>query len=238
MPIPKKGDTHEVTNYRPVSLLSQVSKVLERLIFSQVSSFVENSLYDLQHGFRCKRSCVTQLLSVLHDLGRTLDSGKETDLIYLDFAKAFDSVSHSKLLFKLKSFGISGPLLNWFADYLRDRKQCVVVEGASSSFLNVTSGVPQGSVIGPLLFILYVNDLPEVTNNSTVALFSDDSKCYRAIRSPVDRGLLQLDLDAMSNWSLNWKMKFNVSKTLHLGYPANVTLQLIATFLTMIQLRA
>ncbi|CAB4045332.1 Hypothetical predicted protein, partial [Paramuricea clavata] len=108
-----------------------------------VSSFVENSLYDLQHGFRCKRSCVTQLLSVLHDLGRTLDSGKETDLIYLDFAKAFDSVSHSKLLFKLKSFGISGPLLNWFADYLRDRKQCVVVEGASSSFLNVTSGVPQ-----------------------------------------------------------------------------------------------
>ena len=101
VPIPKKGDTHEVTNYRPVSLLSQVSKVLERLIFSQVSSFVENSLYDLQHGFRCKRSCVTQLLSVLHDLGRTLDSGKETDLIYLDFAKAFDSVSHSKLLFKL-----------------------------------------------------------------------------------------------------------------------------------------
>ena len=181
MPIPKKGDTHEVTNYRPVSLLSQVSKVLERLIFSQVSSFVENSLYDLQHGFRCKRSCVTQLLSVLHDLGRTLDSGKETDLIYLDFAKAFDSVSHSKLLFKLKSFGISGPLLNWFADYLRDRKQCVIVEGASSSFLNVTSGVPQGSVIGPLLFILYVNDLPEVTNNSTVALFADDSKCYRAI---------------------------------------------------------
>ncbi|CAB4000393.1 Hypothetical predicted protein [Paramuricea clavata] len=143
VPIPKKGDTHEVTNYRPVSLLSQVSKVLERLIFRQVSSFVENSLYDLQHSFSCKRLCVTQLLSVLRDLGRTLDSGKETDLIYLDFAKAFDSVSHSKLLFKLKSFGISGPLLNWFADYLRDRKQCVVVEGASSSFLNVTSGVPQ-----------------------------------------------------------------------------------------------
>jgi hypothetical protein len=99
--IPKKGDAHEVTNYRPVSLLSQVSKVLERLIFRQVSSFIKDSLYDIQHGFRCNRSCVTQLLNVFHDLGRALDSGNEIDLLYLDFAKAFDSVSRSKLLFKL-----------------------------------------------------------------------------------------------------------------------------------------
>ena len=163
-----KSEAHEVTNYRPVSLLSQVSKVLERLIFRQVSSFIKDSLYDIQHVFRCNRSCVTQLLNVFHDLGRALDSGTEIDLLYLYFSKAFDSVSHSKLLFKLKSFGISGQLLNWFADYLHNRKQCVVIEGVSSSFLNVKSGAPQGSVIGPLLFILYVNDLPEVTNNSTL----------------------------------------------------------------------
>jgi hypothetical protein len=131
VPIPKKGDAHEVTNYRPVSLLSQVSKVLERLIFRQVSSFIKDSLYDIQHGFRCNRSCVTQLLNVFHDLGRAFDSGNEIDLLYLDFAKAFDSVSHSKLLFKLKSFGISGQLLNWFADYLHNRKQRVVIEGVS-----------------------------------------------------------------------------------------------------------
>jgi hypothetical protein len=114
-------------------------------------------------------------------------------------------------LFKLKSFGISAQLLNWFADYLHNRKQRVVNEGVFSSFLNVKSGVPQGSVIGPLLFILYVNDLPEVTKNSTVALLADDSKCFRAIHSPADRDLLQTDLDSMQNWSI------------HLG---NATLQL------------
>jgi hypothetical protein len=200
VPIPKKGNAHEVTNYRPVSLLSQVSKVLERLIFRQVSSFIKDSLYDIQHSFRCNRSCVAQLLNVFHDLGRALDSGNEINLLYLDFAKAFDSVSHSKLLFKLKSFGNSGQLLNWFVDYLHDRKQRVVIEGVSSSSLNVESGAPQGSVIGPLLFILYVNDL-----RLHFAVFADDSKCYRAIQSPADRDLLQTDLDSMHNWSISWQ---------------------------------
>jgi hypothetical protein len=150
-------------------------------------------------------------------IGRALDSGNEVDLLYLDFAKAFDSVSHSKLLFKLKSTGISGQLLNWFADYLHNRKQRFVIEGVSSPFLKVKTGVPQGSVIGPLLFILYVNGLPEVTKNSTFALFADDSKCYRANQSPAGRDLLQTNLDSMHNWSISWQLKFNVSKTLLLG---------------------
>jgi hypothetical protein len=137
VPITKKGDAHEVTNYRPVSLLSQVSKVLERLLFRQVSSFIKHSLYDIQHGFRCNRSCVTQLLNVLHDLGRALDSGNEIDLFYLAFAKSFDSVSHSKLFFKLKYFRISGQLLNWFADYLHNWKQRVVIEGVFHFSLNL-----------------------------------------------------------------------------------------------------
>lgn len=143
VPIPKKNDPHDVTNYRPVSLLSIVSKVLEHVIFANVSNFVKSYLYDLQHGFRPNRSCVTQLLCVLHDLGRALDAGKEIDAIYLDFSKAFDSVSHRKLLFKLSCFGISVSLLVLLGDNVRDREQRVVIEGFYSYFRDVTSGVPQ-----------------------------------------------------------------------------------------------
>ena len=206
-------DAHEVINYRPVSLLSLVSKILERVLFSRISDFATNNLHDLQHGFRPKRSCVTQLLQVLHELGRALDTGKEIDVIYLDFSKAFDSVSHNKLLFKLKSYGISGSLFDWLSDYLSEWKQRVVVEGISSEYLDVTSGVPQGSILGPLLFLLYVNDLPDVASNSTVALFADDSKCFNIIESSSDHHLLQQDLDAMCDWSLSWQLKFNTSKS-------------------------
>ena len=213
VPIFKKGDVNDVVNYRPVSLLSLISKVLERIVFAEVISFVKDSLYDLQHGFRTNRSCVTQLLQVLHDVGSALDTGKEIDLIYLDFAKAFDSVPHHKLVGKLQRYSISGSLLRWFSDYLSNRTQCVVVEGSNSSYLNVTSGVPQGSVIGPLLFILYVNDLPEVTHHTTIPLFADDSKCYRSIQSQSDRDLIQHNLDRMSVWSLCSEVKFNVTKS-------------------------
>ena len=115
-----------------------------------MSEFVDSSLSNLQHGFRKRRSCVTQLLGVLHDVGKALNSGQEADVIYLDFSKAFDSVSHKNLLLKLKQHGISGSLLSWFAHYLNERRQRVALKGVSSSFLNVTSGVPHGSVLGPL----------------------------------------------------------------------------------------
>ena len=123
------------------------------------------------------------------------------------------TVSHRKLLFKLGCFGISGTLLDWFGDYLHDRKQRVAVEGVSSSVRDVISGVPQGSVMGPLLFLLYVNDLPDVAINSKVAIFADDSKCFRAIHSPADNDLLQLDLDSMCSWSVYWSLKFNAEKS-------------------------
>ena len=138
----------------------------------------------MQHGFRKRRSCTTQLLSVLHNLGKALDSGQVVDIVYLDFSKAFDSVSHQNLLSKLRQYGIGGSLLNWLADYLKGRRQRVVVEGVSSSFLNVTSGVPQGSVLGPLLFLLYTKDLPSSVAHSTVPMFADDSKMLSSDYNP------------------------------------------------------
>ena len=197
VPVPKKGDVDLISNYRPISLLSLASKLLEQIVHVHVSEFVESLLSNLQHGFRKRRSCVTQLLGVLHDVGKVLDSGQEGDVIYLDFSKAFDSVPHKNFLLKFKQHGISGSLLSLFADYLKERRQRVVLEGVSSSFLNVTSGVPQGSVLGPLLFLIYANNLPNAASHSIVPMFADDSKCYRQISQPRDRDLLQDDLNSL-----------------------------------------
>ena len=159
------------------------------------------------------RSCVTQLLSVLHELGAALDAGLETDVIYLDFSKAFDSVPHKKLLHKLSLFGITGSLHRWFSDYLLSRSQRVLVDGAFSPWTRVESGVPQGSLLGPFLFLLYVNDLPDVVRpGSSIALFADDAKCSRPISNAADHRLLQLDLDQLYNWSLTWGLSFNIKK--------------------------
>ena len=211
VPVFKKGDVHDVSNYRPISLLSIVSKLLDRVIHIHVSEFVKPSLSDFQHGFRKKRSCSTQLLGVFHDIGEALDSGKEADMIYLDFSKAFDSVPHPKLLLKLQQHGISGLLLNWFSDYLSNRHQRVV-NTVASSYLHATLGVPQGSILGPLLFLIYANDLTEAANHSVVPMFADDSKCYKKIEKPQDRNLLQTDLDSLHQWSLTWDLSFNASK--------------------------
>ena len=190
VPVPKRGDLRELTNYRPISLLSLISKTLEQVVNMHVSDFVRPPLKKSQHGFYRKRSRTTQLLSVFHDVGKPLDCDNEADMIYLDFSKAIDSVPHRKLVLKLEQHGISGSLLNWIRDYLSNRRQCVVVNGVASSYLNFTSGVPQGSILGPLLFLIYVNDLSDAANHSIVPMFADDSKCYREITKLQDRKLL------------------------------------------------
>ena len=153
-----------------------------------------------------------------HDILASVACGKEIDAIYLDLSKAFDRVSHYLLIAKLERYGICGPLLHWLRSYLSGRYQRVVLEGAYSDWLPVSSGVPQGSILGPLLFIVYANDLPDYAiNGSTLALFADDSKLYRTMVSDLSLVILQHDLDSLFKWSMDWHMTFNVAKckTLH-----------------------
>ena len=212
-PIFKKGDKLDPRNYRPVSLTSLVCKTLEHILTSQIMKYLEaNSiLTDVQYGFRSKRSCEAQLFLTIDDFARALDSKLQVDVAILDFAKAFDKVAHARLAQKLNFYGIRGQLLQWLQSFLANRSQQVVVDGRQSSLCNVTSGVPQGSVLGPVLFLLYINDI--VTNiHSQMRLFADDCLIYRPIHSPEDQNILQSDLDKLSAWGDVWQMKFNVQK--------------------------
>ena len=183
------------------------------ILTSQIMKYLEaNSiLTDVQYGFRSKRSCEAQLFLTIDDFARALDSKLQVDVAILDFAKAFDKVAHARLAQKLNFYGIRGQLLQWLQSFLANRSQQVVVDGRQSSLCNVTSGVPQGSVLGPVLFLLYINDI--VTNiHSQMRLFADDCLIYRPIHSPEDQNILQSDLDKLSAWADVWQMKFNVQK--------------------------
>ena len=158
-------------------------------------------------------STVTQLLEVYRNILDLVSGEREVDVIHLDLSKAFDMVSHNLLLYKLHQFGISGQLLMWFKSYLTDRHQRVVLNSATCDWLPVTSGVPQGSLLGPLLFLFYINDMPDsLENGSDIALFADNINVYRPIDSSSSGCLLQQDLTRLQEWSSNWKMAFNAEK--------------------------
>ena len=178
----------------------------------------------MSSGFRSRRSCDTQLICTVNDLAKGLDEQQQIDLILLDFAKAFDKVPHRGLLSKLVAAGIDVGTRRWIEDFLRNRTQQVVVNGATSEECPVSSGVPQGTVIGPLLFLIYINDLPSVVSpGTTVRLFADDCAVYRSVKSVHDRDCLQKDIDSLQSWERTWKMEFNASKchTLHITRKRN-----------------
>ena len=170
-----------------------------------------NLLCETQYGFRNKHSCESQLLTTIDDFGKVMNDKLQVDIGILDFSKAFDKVPHARLLQKIDFYGIRGKLLSWIRSFLSNRLQRVVVDGSFSSPSEVTSGVPQGSVLGPTLFLLYINDLDSGIRSS-VRLFADDCLIYRTIYSPLDHLILQEDLSNLSLWANKWQMKFNIDK--------------------------
>ena len=166
-----------------------------------------------QHGFRSRRSCETQLITTIQGIAKQLRSSKDqVDVILLDFAKTFDKVPHERLLYKLHYYGVRGDTLKWIQSFLSSRSQQVLVEGSKSSKLDVLSGVPQGTVLGPLLFLVYINDLPDVVTSSDTRLFADDSLLYRRIRDNQDITKLQKDLSSLEEWESQWQMTFHPEK--------------------------
>ena len=174
---------------------------MEHLVHSQIITHMDEHglLTDSQHGFRKRRSTETQLILSINDLAQSLDVGEQVDCILLDFSKAFDKVPHNRLLMKLHHYGVRGHLHDWIASFLLGRSQQVVLDGQASSASTVSSGVPQDTVLGPLLFLLFINDLPSSVT-STTKLFADDCLLYRRIKSPEDQVTLQKDLKSLQQW--------------------------------------
>ena len=228
IPIYKKDSKAIPSNYRPVSLTSHLIKLFERVVRKHIVKFLEDYqvIHSSQHGFRPCRSCLTQLLHHLESVLDILQSNQNADVIYLDLSKAFDKVNHSILIHKLKLSGIDGKLLNWIQDFLSNRIQRVVVDGARSSPAPVTSGVPQGTVLGPVLFIIYMNDLHTVVKNSILKCFADDSKLIMNIKNRTTRMKLIEDLKGVLKWTEDNSMKFNMDKFQLLQHGNNPYLKL------------
>jgi len=214
VPIFKKGDKTDAQNYRPVSLTSHLIKVFERVMRKALVKYIEknNLLSRHQHGFRKSKSCVTQLLAHIDSILEMLSKGDNADVIYLDFAKAFDKVSHKILIQKLVNLGIKGKVLSWLRSFLSNRLQSVTVEGVLSFVHLVLSGVPQGTVLGPLLFIIFIDDIYEVIKHSLGRSFADDTRLTKDVRSSDDQQKLQEDLQAVIKWAAVNNMELHEGK--------------------------
>ena len=219
-PIFKKGSRHQTSNYRPVSLTSQICKVVKSIIRDQLVQHLDynNLITNSQHGFRKGYSCTINLLVFLETVTAKIDSKHNVDAIYLDLAKAFDKVPHRRLLLKLRAHGIGGLVGSWIKSWLTDRWQKVCLKGSYSSWTRVWSGVPQGSVLGPVLFLIFINDI-DMAVSSNVLKFADDTKLYRVVDCQQEGQKLQKDLDGVCEWAEDWKMMFNTEKckVIHYG---------------------
>lgn len=221
-PIFKSGNTNEIVNHRPVALICAPSKILESILYVKIYSHVKIYISDKQHGFMTNKSPVTNLMCFSHSVNNAVDDNGQVDVIFTDFAKAFDKVDHDILLRKLDGFGFSNSLLQICISYLKDRKQYVVYKGARSTEFSQLSGVPQGSNLGPLFFLCMINDIPEVVQHSNCQLFADDFKIYKRIDTPLDSYLLQSDLNNIYGWSRKNSLSFNIKKCFSMTFSRKV----------------
>jgi hypothetical protein len=224
-PLFKKGSRLLSSNYRPVSLTSIPCKIIEKIISVHIMKYLtdNNLLSKHQHGFVRGKNCTTNLLEYVDIITEGLACGNSLDVLYTDFAKAFDKVSHRKLLTKIKAYGINGEVLKWIECFLNDREQRVIMGNNLSDWCNVSSGVPQGSVLGPLLFLLFINDLPEQTTTSTSKLYADDNKIIAKVNNENDAKSLQREINSICEWSTKWSLNFNIEKCriMHFGKQNN-----------------
>ena len=213
-PVFKKGEKYKAVNYRPVSLTCILCKQMEHILSSHIMEHLNTNhlLYDKQHGFCSKLSCETQLLEFTSDVLKAVQDKKQCDTVVMDFSKGFDKVSHDRLIYKLDRAGIDLHTRNWIKSFLSGRSQKVVVDGVTSESVPVTSGVPQGSVLGPILFLIFINDMPQYTKHSQVRLFADDTIVYLTVTAVDDCEKLQEDLKRLEKWEEEWQMEFHPAK--------------------------
>ena len=222
-PVHKGGSKKMVSNYRPISLTSTVSKIMESIIRSaiMVHLTIHNLIKSTQHGFMKKKSCLTNLLHCMDEITKILDDGDCADILYLDFSKAFDKVQHQRLLKKMQDLNIDRAILSWIKSWLSDRTQQVVLNGEASGSIPVPCSVGQGTVLGPLIFIIFINDIDECVHllEALILKFADDTKIIKRIKTSTDNLAMQDIINNLSDWASKWQMYFNVNKCkiVHLG---------------------
>ncbi|KAJ8716725.1 hypothetical protein PYW07_003352 [Mythimna separata] len=221
IPVHKSGPRQDIENYRPISILCALAKIFEKLVHQAIYPFLRHNIIPEQHGFVKNKSTVTNLMIFTEHLFSDMDAGSQTDAVYTDFKKAFDRVDHSILLNKIAFNGIRGNLLRWFCSYISNRNQVVVCNGYKSDSFVATSGVPQGSILGPLMFIIYINDICSCFKNSNFLLYADDLKVFRTIKNTADCDLLQEDLNRLSAYCDENKLKLSLPKCKFINFTKN-----------------
>ena len=211
-PILKSGDPALVSNYRPISILPHLAKIFECIIYNCIKRPLNHILIPQQHGFRPGKSTVTSGVYFSTFINDSFEMGQQVDVIFTDFSKAFDSVDHGLLINELESLGIGNPLLSWLRSYLSDRKQFVKIHNVCSDPIIVSSGVPQGGHLSPLLFNLFINSISNYVSNVKVLLYADDIKFFHRIKVSEDFCLLQDELNKFTDWASHLGLSLNLSK--------------------------